>query len=129
VSSSVPEDLIKNEASIVDSIREHGGHENIIGVLKHGWLRGMALNVYFIDMELGTLTLADYIRYCKSFKSPTLDVAAIPASSPVFIHKDGTLLERIGNMWTIGLHLARGLEFMHRLGHVHRDMKPSNGMF
>lgn len=49
--------------------------------------------------------------------------------NPVFVNKDCSLVARIQNMWTIGTHIARGLEFMHARSYVHRDLKPSNGTF
>jgi hypothetical protein len=58
----VADEDINNEARVVASLREQGGHENIIAILDHGWLEG-SFKVYFIDMELGSCTLAEYIEY------------------------------------------------------------------
>ena len=125
LSTRIPEEDIQNEARVVDAICKNGGHENIVGILNHGWLRG-SLNVYFIDMELADLTLTDYIRYLGGSTSSAIDIHAIQSSSPVFIRRDCPFKERIHNIWIIGLHIAKGLEFMHRHKHVHRDLKPSN---
>jgi serine/threonine protein kinase len=126
MSGRSPPDCIRNEAEVVTSICRNGGHQNIIRVLRHGWLGG-SVNVYFIDMELASLTLEEYLDYQRNLQTPGVDVEAIAASRPVFIHKDCSPIEQIENMWAIGMHIARGLEFMHSLKHVHRDLKPSNG--
>jgi serine/threonine protein kinase len=128
LSTRVPEADIKNEARVVSSIRAKGGHEHIINILDHGWLKG-ALHVYFIDMELGTLTLADYIDYFSCDKPlPTNRDASSLFVTPVFVNRECSPSARLQNMWTIATHISRGVEFMHFNEHVHRDLKPSNGI-
>jgi serine/threonine protein kinase len=120
---------IANEARVVSSLRENGGHMNIVRVLDHGWLTG-SLDVYFIDMELGSFTLADYIDYIHD-RGPNLSKAIInsipPSTDPAFVPGNCPVHERMENVMAIGYHIAQGLEFMHSLHHVHRDLKPSNG--
>lgn len=118
---------IKNEARIVSSIQESGGHENIIKILNHGWLKG-SVNVYFIDMELADFTLADYIDSRNVNESSTVDFDRIKSSMSALVPKNCSLPQRLLNTWTIGSHIARGLEFMHARNHVHRDLKPSNSI-
>src|SRR5271154_203538 len=89
---------IKNEAEVVSSIRAKGGHKNIIQVFDHGWLKG-SVNVYFIDMELGAFTLAEYIDYHGSGVKSSIDFDAIQASMPVFLPRNCTMNQRIHNMW------------------------------
>lgn len=110
---------------MVSSLIESRGHENIIGILAHGWLKG-AGGVYFIDMELGNLTLHDYIEYLHGTEFSLIDISSI---GPGFVQRDCSASERLNNLWTIGIHVARGLEFLHSRGHVHRDLKPSNGTY
>lgn len=83
--------------------------------------------MYFIDMELASLTLEDYLQYQRAELPRGVDIEAIPISHPTFVRNDCDSVKQIENMWAIGMHIARGLEFMHSLGHVHRDLKPSNG--
>ena len=111
---------------MISAIRETGGHENIIGISDHGWLKG-SLNVYFIDMELANFTLADYMRHLRDNSSSSLNIETTRPLSPVFVQGDYSFTEKMQNMWTIGVHIAQGLEFMHSHKHVHRDLKPSNG--
>jgi len=77
-------------------------------------------------MELCDLTLQDYIAYFNhGSSSPPFEI--IPELSPVFVERNCSPTLKIQNIWTIGLHIAKGLEFMHRKGQVHRDLKPQNG--
>lgn len=112
---------IENEGRLISSFLENGGHENIVTVTSHGWIR----DFYFIDMELCDLTLQDYIAYFDGLLSPPFEI--IPQLSPVFVEKNCSPTLKIQNIWTIGMHIARGLEFMHGKGQVHRDLKPRNG--
>jgi serine/threonine protein kinase len=116
---------VENEAFIVSSLGEHGGHSNIVAVLKQGWLVGSG-GVYFIDMELGDLTLHDYIEY-HSAPSTSMEGFSLPPFSVGFVQKRCDELQRIHNIWIVGRDVACGLEFLHSHGYVHRDLKPSNG--
>jgi serine/threonine protein kinase len=114
---------IENEGRLISSFLENGGHENIVAVTSHGWIR----DFYFIDMELCDLTLHDYIAYfdASGLLAPPFEI--IPQLSPVFVEKKCSPTLKIQNILTIGTHIARGLEFMHGKGQVHRDLKPRNG--
>jgi len=118
---------IKNEAEVVSSICKSGGHKNIIEIIEHGWLKG-SVNVYFIDMELGDFTLADYIDYHNSEANPSINLDVWQVSMPVVILRGCSPNQRVQNMWGIASHIVGGLEFLHMHNHVHRDLKPSNGV-
>ena len=49
-------------------------------------------------------------------------------STPVIVPRNCSAVMRYRNVWTIGIHIAEGLEFLHFHGHVHRDLKPRNGI-
>lgn len=118
---------IENEARVVSSLLERGGHANIVGILNHDWLK-MSL-CYFIDMELCDANLREYIDHHYGTSVRAIDDLDTRTSfNPVFVNKGSSLVVRMQNMWTIGTHVARGLEFMHARGYVHRDLKPSNGI-
>jgi serine/threonine protein kinase len=114
---------IESEARVISSLFNGGGHGNIVAIQDHGWLK--LSPCYFIDMELCDLTLRDYIDY--HYGSSVATIVNINDLTPVFVSKHCSLVARIQNMWTIGTHIARGLEFMHVRSYVHRDLKPSNG--
>jgi serine/threonine protein kinase len=112
---------IENEDHHISSFIKNGGHENIVIILARGWIS----DYYFIDMELCDLTLHSYIEYLGGLTSPTFDI--VPLMSPVFVEKTCPPVLMMQNIWTIGTHIARGLEFMHSKEQVHRDLKPHNG--
>jgi serine/threonine protein kinase len=125
LTSRTPKPEIENEARIISSMLDGGGHSNIVQILSHGWLKSAPC--YFIDMELCDTTLREYIDYhygaSFNFDHLTKDI------NPVFVTRDCSMVARIQNMWIIGTHVSRGLEFMHARSFVHRDLKPSNGTF
>ena len=127
LAGKVSEVDIKNEAAVVSSISAKGGHKHIITVFDHGWMKG-SVNVYFIDMELGDFTLAEYIAYHGDASTSSIDFDAMQGSSPLLVARGCTQDQRLNNAWAIAGHIAEGLEFMHMYSHVHRDLKPSNGM-
>jgi serine/threonine protein kinase len=117
---------VENESLIVSSLGEHGGHSNIVAVLKQGWLVGSG-GIYFIDMELGDFTLHDYIEY-HSAPSSSIEGIPLPPFSAGFVQKSCSQLQRLHNIWIVGRDVAGGLQYLHSHGYVHRDLKPSNGI-
>jgi len=112
---------VKNEVNVIDKLLK-SRHRHIIQILNHGWLQ-TAGRVYFIDMELADSTLRDYIDYVfhdKDFCFPGEWFSA------AFSHRECTELQRLQTTFEISLQVARGLEFLHSSGHVHRDIKPQN---
>lgn len=118
--------IVLNEVRVLSSLQEGGGHPNIVNILKHGWL-GDVGGIYFIDMELADLTLSQYISYTFDRESFPIEITPTHLFKTALAHRDCSDIERLRNIWTIGIHIASGLEFMHAQGHVHRDLKPPNG--
>jgi len=114
---------LENEARNIATLTKIGIHNNIITIMDHGWIK----DYYFIDMELCDLTLNDYIQYFKA-ESGLLTFDVESSASPVFVQKNCSALMRMINIWTIGIHVARGIDFLHKHDQVHRDLKPRNGM-
>ena len=114
---------IQNEVRVLSALQQEGGQENIITILDHGRNK---FGYYFIDMDLCESTLSEYIEYHRGVQPCKIDPQKLSTLSPVFVQKDGALLD---NLWTIGIHITRGLEFMHKKNYVHRDLKPGNSTF
>lgn len=95
------------------------GHPNIIQVVRHGWIETSPAYA-IIDMEYCEFTLADYVRERKVFE----DVVALKYQE---YH-----LTNIRIKWlcisTIMIDICQGLQFIHGLDEVHRDLKPWNSM-
>lgn len=105
-----------NEVRIVEKFATAGGHENIVTVLRHGWLEHN--RTYFFDMEQCILTLESFIRQ---------DFRKMVGLERYFRLSRDQEAPAILNMWTIMVHITSGLNFVHRLSEIHRDLKPSNG--
>jgi len=118
------EEDIQNEGRALDVLMSNGHHDNIVDVLKHGWLE-TAGQVYFVDMELADLSLADYIKY--AFHSGPLPEYC-REFGPACPSRDCDKVTRLHATFVVGCQIARGLEYMHNLCQGHRDLKPSNGM-
>jgi serine/threonine protein kinase len=107
---------ITNEVRVLNKIRENGGHPNIITVLWHGWMA--TGHFYALDMDLCEMNLGNFI-----------DGGYITALGPQYFEMggEGDLLDCL-TMWTIMRHVTSGLEHIHSLREVHRDLKPHNGI-
>ena len=116
---------INNEARAISKIRASGGHQNIVDVLHHGWLPTFS-SYYFMDMEFCDKNLDDYIQ-------------SLAQHSRLPIHLLGTLCNDeypqpraffrsiMDLVFGVGMDIILGLEFLHCLKEVHRDLKPQNG--
>jgi len=74
----------------------------------------LAFGYTFLDMTVCDFTLADYLNSNQPLETmpPHLDTLQ--------------MWPRRVQMWTIMLHITRGVEYLHSIHEVHRDLKPSN---
>ena len=115
-----------NEVRVITLLKNSGRHENIVWILRHGWLSG-SVNVYFIDMELASFNLEEFISFRMKIRDLPVDFGGSQVANMSIIPQDCSPLQTAQNLLTVGLHIARGLEFLHFHRLVHRDLKPSNG--
>jgi serine/threonine protein kinase len=107
--------FVSKEVQAIEKLCGPGTHTNIVEVLNHGLLSNFPY--YFIDMELCDLNLHDYIHR----ETPTNPSESVP----YFIRGVGSAT--ILQIWTVMSQIASGVEYVHRQGHIHRDIKPGNG--
>lgn len=107
---------IDNEIRVITKLCSNDGHRNIISILQHGWLNKDQW--YYFDMELCAMNLEEFIygRYITTLGSEYFD--------PIAVEKGLECLK----LWNIMRDITRGLEYIHSLREVHRDLKPQNGM-
>jgi serine/threonine protein kinase len=105
---------VENERRVIEKFRENGGHENIVTVLDHGWLRE---EFYFIDMDICAFSLREFIDGAISRK-----IGSRFWTLPRFADDDECLY-----FWSIVDHIVRGLGYIHDNGELHRNIKPENG--
>jgi serine/threonine protein kinase len=124
-------EAVEHEASVVSSFIKNDGHDNIIKILKIGWLRGSG-GIYFIDMELADQTLDAFIRARQACPKPDPDPLERQLGGLQwfdFTHHQRSSAGRYRDILQICAEIACGLEFLHDRKCVHRDLKPGNGVF
>jgi serine/threonine protein kinase len=116
MSGGITRDEIESEAAAITALCGEGTCDTIVTVLRHGWLPRNP-SYYFIDME--------YCRETLEAKIPTIwrDLRHGPTESRPIL-KDFDWVE----VTDVGVDIAAGLEYIHKHGMVHRDLKPRNGI-
>jgi serine/threonine protein kinase len=104
----VTDEDIRNELRALDKLCTHHV-DNIVRLLRHDFLPQSVF--YYIDMELCSFNLEDYIQggWPNGF-----GVKSHFASRAILV------------IWEILGDIAKGLAFIHSLKEVHRDLKPRN---
>jgi len=107
---------IANEVRVLNKLRESGGNANIVTVFQHRWMAPG--DIYVFDMELCEMDLSNFLKgdYITALGRSYFDP----------MYKGG--VPECLTIWTIICHITRGLEYVHGLRELHRDLKPQNGM-
>ena len=108
---------IENEARVLEKLHSKGGHPNLISVLGHGELD---CDHYFFDMEVCIMNLEHFIQ--GEIKS-TLGLEQYLDPCFEITNPNHACL----SFWVIVKQITSGLEFLHSLHELHRDLKPRNG--
>jgi serine/threonine protein kinase len=111
---------IEAEIGAIDKICT-SKHRNIVQVLRHDWFESTF--GYFIDMELCSLTLHNYIYDRATAIEQNSDLSN---HAPIFVWDDCSAHLKLLNILTIISHIAQGLDFIHGQHYTHRDIKPLN---
>ena len=110
---NVSEEDIRNEARAIAKLCITS-HDNIISVLGHDRLSPTSV-IYFIDMELCSINLEEYIQGTKVGVRGLIDWnTACNEGQQQFL------------LFAIMQQLLSGLAFIHGLDEVHRDLTPQN---
>jgi serine/threonine protein kinase len=104
---------IENEVRAVEMVCRVNPSKNIVCVLAHGLLRNSPY--YFIDMELCDINLEKY-----------MDASGLVPSCLSPLYLPGSNEADVTRIWDIAVGIVQGLDYMHNLGVVHRDLKPRN---
>jgi serine/threonine protein kinase len=113
MSGGITRDEIENEATAITALCQ-GSCDTIVTVLRHGWLPRNP-SYYFIDMEYCGETLESKIpKVWRDLRHTE--------TRPVLKDFDWVAVT------AVGFDIAAGLEYIHKHGMVHRDLKPRNGI-
>lgn len=109
----VTDEDLQNELNAINRICTRN-HRNIVNILRHDHVQNSPF--YYIDMQFCDINLDDYIY------KPWPE--SLSGTSKFFRSGKPT----IPIEWTILAEIVSGLEFIHHLGYVHRDLKPRNSI-
>jgi serine/threonine protein kinase len=118
--ASITTSDIANEARVISKLCNRSTSTNIVKITGHGWYASGFSTYYFIDMEFCSKNLDDHIKLQAQNSRLPIHYLEMGRRRPFFL----SMMEIFFNH---GMEIIRGLNFLHSLGEVHRDLKPQNG--
>ena len=116
---------VEVEKGNVTQLLRHGTHRHIVEILRHDPLPDGG---YYIDMVLCGFSLRAYIKHHHQWPVDSIASAAREDNTSSIMVKYESRVQKMRNVWVIGVHISRGLEFLHSYGQTHRDLKPENSI-
>src|SRR5947207_4920561 len=103
---------IKTEVGAVKEILKFGPHPNVIRIINEGCLSSGPY--FYIDMALCDLSLDEYLSGRRMGSSDSVG-PRVPNTddNDIFVSEDCCPETKVRNCWSIMMHVARGLAFIH----------------
>ena len=121
---------VENEVAVISQVCISGKSNTVVEVYEHGWLPGLDLSYYYLDMEYCSETLEERIHRTakhESFASIHSSTQAIELSSTAAAVLSATAEFTWEQTVDILMNICSGLQYLHEQELVHRDLKPRNG--
>lgn len=117
--AAMDETVLKKEFRTLKKLCVGNKHKNIVEIFEY---RRHVNNLnYIIDMEVCRLNLHDYMY--SSAKTPPI----LQQCSPYY--ENNRNVDKVESIVDVMLQITSGVAFIHKLKEVHRNLKPSNGIY